>query len=205
MPPSDTCAVRTTSVPPATIALTVGGILLCGLLLGGIVVLAADLMSPNVGVEPSPRLTSSPSPTDTAQLPAEDIAGEDLAALPRFPGSVRTDYEVALDERYRLIVTEYLALADIEEVIAYYQGVIATQGWERADIGFADGEWSYALVDGPTLALIEIEEADGLIEIDLQISEPIAAPAEGPAPAPPPPPPPLPPGDDDDDGGDDDD
>ncbi len=131
-----------------------------------------------------------------------DVAGEDLATLPRYPASVRSDYQVAVEERYRLIVTEYLAAARADEVQAFYRGVIAAHGWERADIGFTDGEWSYSLVDGETLALIEIEEADGLVEIDLQISEPIAAPnnpAAVPTIAPPPAPPPPPPGDDDDD------
>jgi len=198
----DTSAVKPTIVSRATLPLAAGGILLCGLLLGGIVALVVDLRLPMLGGEESSPTTSSPTPSPSAspELPDEDVVGEDLLALPRFPGSVRTDYEVALDEHYRLIVTEYLAAAEIDEVLAYYQGVIATQGWERADIGFADGEWSYALVDGQTLALIEIEDADGLIEIDLQISEPIAAPTEPAAPGPTTaPPPPLPPGDDDDD------
>jgi hypothetical protein len=195
--------VRPTGVTRFNLALAAGGILLCGVLLGGLVALLAGLRLPTLGVGESPPATLSPTPSATAsaQLPAADVAGEDLLALPRFPGSVRTDYEVALDERYRLIVTEYLAEADIDRVLAFYQGVIATQGWERADIGFVDGEWSYALVDGETLALIEIEEAGGLIEIDLQISEPVAVPTEPAAPAPTdaPPPPPPPPGDDDDD------
>ncbi len=182
----------------ATVVLV--AILLCGLLLGGLVAVVAYPRPAILGGQPiaAPTQSPKPSPTAMAQLPASDVSGEDLGTLPRFPGSVRSDYEVALDDRYRLVVTEYLVDASMDEVRAFYQGVIAAHGWERADIGFTDGEWSYSLVDGDMLALIEIEEAGGLIEIDLQLSEPLAAPTSVPAPpataAPPPPP-----GDDDDD------
>jgi hypothetical protein len=186
------------------LATLAGVALLCAALLVGVAAFFTLPRLTMLGQEPTATPTESPtpSPTATANLPAADAAGEDLSALPRYPGSVRSDYEIALDEQYRLIVTEYLAAADFGEVRTFYQGVIAAQGWERADIGFSNGEWSWALVDGTVLALIEIEEANGLIEIDLQMSEPLAvptpAPTEAPA-APPPPPPTPPPGDDDDD------
>jgi hypothetical protein len=175
------------------------GILLCGLLRATLLAVVLLPRIPILEGQPpaTPSTVPTPSPTPAVVLPASDVAGEDIATLPRFPGSVRSDYEVALDERYRLLVTEYLVDAPIDEVRAFYQGVIASQGWDRADIGFSDGEWSYSLVDGDSLALIEIEEAGGLVEIDLQISEPIAAPA--PAPAPTDAPEPLPPTFDDDD------
>jgi hypothetical protein len=189
----------------ARLTLLLAGILLCGLLIGGLAAVVAFPRPALFGGQPiaSPTQSPGPSPTALATLPASDVPGEDLVTLPRYPGSVRSDYEVALDDRYRLIVTEYLAAAGVEEVRAFYQGVITAHGWERADIGFSGGEWSYSLVDGDTLALIEIEEAGGLVEIDLQISEPLALPTPADAPnstlAPPPPPPPAPPGDDDDD------
>lgn len=186
----------------ARLTLLLVGILLCGLLIGGMAALVAFPLPALFGGQhiASPTLSPAPSPTVHATLPASDAPGEDLAALPRFPGSVRSDYEVALDDRYRLTVTEFLATAGVEEVRAFYQGVITAHGWERADIGFSEGEWSYSLADGDTLALIEIEEAGGLVEIDLQISEPLPRPTPASAPeSTPAPPAPPPPGDDDDD------
>lgn len=185
----------------ARLTLLLVGILLCGLLIGGMAALVAFPRPALFGGEQvaSPTLSPAPSPSALATLPASDVPGEDLVALPRYPGSVRSDYQVALDDRYRLTVTEYLVTAAVEEVRAFYQGVITAHGWERADIGFSEGEWSYSLADGDTLALIEIEEAGGLIEIDLQISEPVAVPTPDSAPASTPAPPPPPPGDDDDD------
>jgi hypothetical protein len=121
---------------------------------------------------------------------------------------VRSAHEVIGDGGFRVTANEYRADASVDDVRAFYQRVIADHGWERADIGFDHGEWSYVLVGGSVEALIEIEEVGGIVEIDLQVSEPIATPAPAPAtpaptaaPAAPPPPPPAPPGDDDDDDG----
>lgn len=195
------------SLPHASVALLVAGILLAGVLLGS---LATAWGEPSPTVTPIALQTPSPSASPSmAALPAADVAGEDLSRLPRYPGSVRTAHEVSRDEHYRLTATEYLADAGIDEVRTFYQGVIADHGWERADISHSDGTWAYVLVDGSTEALIEIEETDGLIEIDLQIGEPLpgATPAPTPLPVAPPPPPAPPPddddGSDDDDGGDD--
>jgi hypothetical protein len=136
-------------------------------------------------------------------LPDGDVAGEDLDRLPRYPGSVRTEYEVSIDDRFRLTATEYLAEATLDEVRSFYQGAIEDHGWQRADIDFSGGEWTYVLVDGTTEALVELEVTHGLVEIDLQVSVPIATPAPEPTPAPtalPTPPPVIaPPTDDDDD------
>jgi hypothetical protein len=183
-------------------------VLIAAALLGGIA-LGTALPSLTNAPEASPSSTESALPSATG-LPAADVPGEDLARLPRYPGSVRTEFSVSLDERYRLTAVEYLADASLDAVRAFYQGVIAEHGWERADIGYSAGEWTYVLVDGGTEALIEIEITGGVVEIDLHISEPVpAAPAERtPTPATPAPPPaqpaPPPPGDDDDDDGADD-
>ncbi|MEX1156929.1 MAG: hypothetical protein WED12_07140 [Chloroflexota bacterium] len=195
---------------PVTLSRAGFALLAASLVVGGVIVgsAASAWGDPRPATSPSGIATPSP-PTPTApDVPRVDVAGEEVAGLPRYPGSVRSGYEVITDDRYRLIAAEYLAAATVDEVRAFYQGVIAEHGWERADIGFSNGEWTYVLVDGSTEALIEIEELGGLVEIDLQLSEPLPAPPT-PAPArteaPQPPPPPPPGDDDDDDGGDPDD
>lgn len=198
-------------------ALLLVAVLLGGVVLGGAVAALAQV----TGSSPTPSPTATPEPTPTvAELPTSDVDGEDLPRLPRYPGSVRTDHEVSIDDRYRLTALEYLADAGIEEVRGFYQNVMDAHGWDRADVNYTSGEWTYVLVDGRIEALIEIELWNGLVEIDLQISEPIESPSPSPSPSPPspspspsapPPPPPAPPSptddDDDDDhgGGDDDD
>ena len=189
----------------AALALLIVGVLIGGIVLGSVVsAVAQRTPSPN----PTPSATTVPSST-AGLLPDADVAGEDLDRLPRYPGSARTEYEVSIDDRFRLTATEYLADATLDEVRAFYQGVIEDHGWQRADIDFSGGEWTYVLVDGSIEALIELEVTHDLVEIDLQVSVPIATPAPDPTPAPtavPTPPPVIaPPTDDDDDDDDDDD
>jgi hypothetical protein len=186
------------------------GLLVIATLVTGVVVGSATFAS-DPGATPTPTVApSSAAATPTvAPLPEADVDGEDLARLPRYPGSVRTQHEVSVDDRFRLTLTEYLADATLDEVRAFYLGVIADHGWQRADVGYSGGEWTYVLVDGATEALVEIEVTRGLVEIDLQISEPISDPTPSPTPAPPatpaatPAPTPVPPPDDDDDDDDD--
>jgi hypothetical protein len=187
-------------------ALLIVSVLLVGIVLGGAL---PELGGAAPSMTPAPRVTPSPPATG---LPTSDVPGEDLARLPRYPGSVRSEHEISADDRHRLTATEFMADATIDDVRAFYQGVIVEHGWERADIDYSGGSWTYVLVDGATEALIEIEITNGLVEIDLQVSEPIERPTPTAAPTPtpvvaPPPPQPAPPapgGDDDDDGDDDD-
>lgn len=192
-----------------TLALLIVVVMIGGVLLGSAV---TAMVAPTATPMPTPAPLVTPS---DAGIPVADVAGEDLARLPRYPGSVRTEYEVSVDARYRLTAVEYFADATIDEVRLFYQGVIEEHGWERADIQYSGGEWTYVLVDGSVEALVEIEVTRGHVEIDLQISAPVASPAGSPSGSPSPtpeptrppqatpPPAPQPPSDDDDDDDDD--
>lgn len=193
-------SVSSINLSRASLALLVAAVLLGGFLLGSTLPELTD----RTRATPSPTAVAA-SPGATAR-PTADVAGEDLARLPRYPGSVRSEFAITVDERYRLTAVEFLADESLDAVRAFYQGVIAQHGWQRADIGYSAGEWTYVLVDGSTEALIEIEVTGGLVEIDLQVSEPIEKPPAEPTPVPtaaPPPqqPAPAPPDDDDDDDG----
>ena len=189
----------------AALALVIIVVLIGGVVLGSVVTAVA---TPSPTLAPTPSARVSP---DSSGLPTADVPGDDLERLPRYPGSVRTEYEISVDDRFRLVATEYLADASLDDVRAFYQGVIEDHGWQRADINYSGDEWTYVLVDGITEALVEIEVTRGFVEVDLQISTAIASPSPEPTPSPttaptaPPPPPPAPPAPTDDDGGDDDD
>lgn len=151
------------------LAFTIIVVMLGGVLLGSLTTRIAG-----IGETASPTALPSQSASPAPELPHADVDGEEIRRLPRFPGSVRSEYEVMLDDRFRLLVSEYLTDAPLDEVRTYYEGVIDRYGWSRADINYAAGEWTYVLVDGRTEALIELEVTNGLVEIDLQLSEPIA-------------------------------
>ena len=198
----DDLGVRSLNFSHAGMALLLIAVLSAGDLLGTALPLRE-------GASPSP--TGEPTPQATARgVPQSDVSGADIDRLPRYPGSIRSEYDTSVDARHRLTAVEFLVDAALDDVRTFYERAIAEHGWQRADIGFSGGEWTYLLVDGATEALVELEVSVGLVEIDLHLSEPIEPPAsEGtpmPTAAPPPPPPapaPPPPPDDDDGEGDD--
>lgn len=157
------------------LAFLIIGVLVGGVALGRAVTALNPITSPTSSAMPSP--TSSGS---VIGLPDSDVAGEDIRRLPRYPGSVRTEYEVSIDDRYRLTITEFMVDAELEEGRLFYESVIEEHGWERADINYFGGSWTYVLVDGRTEALIELEVTGGYTEIDLQVGTPIATPEPSP-------------------------
>lgn len=200
--------MRAIRLSRATLALLIIGVMISGVALGSaLTVMAVPSATPTR--QPVPTLVPSPAPT----LPEADVAGEDLERLPRYPGSVRTGYSVSRDEQYQLVALAFVTAASIDEVRLFYQQVVDDQGWERADVRYVGGAWTYVLVEGRTEALVEIETTAGLVEIDLQVSHPLAEPTpipvpeatQRPTPRPTPQPiaPPQPEGDDggEDDGG----
>jgi hypothetical protein len=172
------------------VALMLAALLLAGVVLGTYITVLRDAAA---GQTPPPATPVASRVETPATLPPE-VAGEDIGALPRYPASVRTRYDVSREVGHELVAVEYLASAPIADVRLYYQRVIADHGWERVDINYSDGEWAYLLLRGTEEALIKLEMARGLVEIDLQLSRPV----DETAPAPPA-------GDDGDDGDDDDD
>jgi hypothetical protein len=179
--------MNSTTVSRVSLAMLLAAALVAGVILGSTMAAFGD---GRTGATPTPTPIVTPGPN--ADVPRAEVDGEDFARLPRYPGSVRTEYEISVDDRFRLTAVEYLADADLELVRAFYQRVMDDEGWDRADVNYAAGEWTYVLVDGRTEALVELEVWNGLVEIDLQISDPIEAPR------------PAPPDDDDDDADDDD-
>jgi hypothetical protein len=151
--------------------------------------------------------SSSPAPTD--EPVAADVRGSDLADLPRFPGSVRTDFR-----RERQGSTEVSAIvyssadAELDDVRAFYRRIFRERAWELIELDFSNGEWIFLVERKGRVALVEIEDHRRRIIIEIELERPIAARApsstatprpQAPAPAPPPP------GDDDDDDDDGDD
>lgn len=59
------------------------------------------------------------------ELPKEDVEGEDLTYVPRFPGSIRIAYENYSES----VFIEYLAAANIITVTEYYAIELPAKGW----------------------------------------------------------------------------
>jgi hypothetical protein len=156
----------------------------------------------------SPSAISTTTAKSDASLPKADVPGEDFSDLPRYPGSVRTKYERRVSKAgFILFDTEYVASAELAVVREFYRGVFRSEGWTVASLDVSEGEWDFLLTKGVREAVIEIEIRRGLVETEIEVSEPqketevqkdSASPQRQPTPAPST----TPPSDGDDDSGD---
>jgi hypothetical protein len=121
----------------------------------------------------SPSDLSNTTTKPDASLPKADVRGEDFSDLPRYPGSVRTKYERRVSTAGLVLVdTEYVASAELTEVREFYRGVFRSEGWTVASLDVSEGEWDFLVTKGAREAVIEIEIRAGLVETEIEVSEP---------------------------------
>jgi hypothetical protein len=117
--------------------------------------------------------TTPPNPKPAASLPAEDVPGRDAPGLPRYPDSVRVEYE--REEQDLLVVTRvrYLSGARVEVIRGFYRGVFRAEGWKVANVEFSEGEWTFLVIDGERETDVEIGPyGPGVTRVDIGSSEP---------------------------------
>lgn len=122
----------------------------------------------------SERTTSSNTKPRTTSLPADDVAGRDIPDLPRYPGSVRVEYERKAQDLLVFTRVSHLSRAKLDVVRGFYRGVFRGQGWKVANAEFSEGEWTFLVVDGEREADIEIEpHGRDVTRVDILVSEPL--------------------------------
>ena len=167
----------------------------------------------------TPTASSSPRTTVPAPLPPrEDVPGEEVRGLPRYPGSVRVGYERGERDGLAVIRTRYLTTEELDAVRGFYRGVFQSEGWIESDAAFSEDGWTFYLTDDGREATVRVSDLGPSVETNIELTEPLpeepAPPSSAPEPAPseaPPPPQqdpapqyaPAPYDDDDDDFGDD--
>jgi hypothetical protein len=121
----------------------------------------------------SPSAMSNTTTKPDASLPKADVPGEDFSDLPRYPGSVRVKYERRVSNAGLILIdTEYVASAKLADVREFYRGVFRTEGWHEAGLDVSEGEWDFLVTKGDREAVIEIEIRRGLVETEIEVSEP---------------------------------
>jgi hypothetical protein len=105
-------------------------------------------------------------------LPSEDVPGKDVSDLPRYPDSVRVEYE--RKEMGALVLTRirYLSHEKLDAVRGFYRGVFRSGGWKVANVEFSEGEWIFLVVKGKREADIEIRFHDTGAETTMTLSVP---------------------------------
>jgi cell division septation protein DedD len=129
-------------------------------------------------------LSERTTPSNTkpaASLPAEDVPGKGIPDLPRYPGSVRAEYERKEQDLLVFTRIRYLSDAKLDVIRGFYRGVFRAEGWHVANVEFSEGEWTFLIVYGDREADIEIEpHGRDVTRVDIELSEPL--PEKEPAP-----------------------
>ena len=116
---------------------------------------------------------ASRSSEPAVRVPAEDVAGREIPGLPRYPGSVRVEYERGQRGGLEMVRARYLAHDGLDAVRGFYRGVFRSQGWEVANAEFYDDEWTFLAIHGEREVDVEIEaHAGGVTGMEIEQSEP---------------------------------
>jgi hypothetical protein len=148
-----------------------------------------------------PEQTSPRPPEPVARIPSEDVPGREISDLPRYPDSVRVEYERAQQDRLKIIRMRYLTRDGLDAARGFYRGVFRAKGWKVANVEFTEDRWTFLVLQGEREANIRIERyGRGATSVAVEYSEPLPekkpAPEETPQrrearPAPPAPPQPA--------------
>jgi hypothetical protein len=125
---------------------------------------------------------TTPSNTKPAtSLPAEDVPGRDMPDLPRYPGSVRVEYERKEQDLLVFTTARYLSHAKLDVIRGFYRGVFRSKNWTVVNAEFSEGEWTFLVVHGEREAQVRIKpHSRGVSRADIVLSEPL--PEKKPAP-----------------------
>ncbi|MDQ3791199.1 MAG: hypothetical protein M3341_00860 [Actinomycetota bacterium] len=84
------------------------------------------------------------------RVPSEDVPGSEIPGLPRYPGSVRIEYERGQWGGLEMVCTRYLTSDGLDAAHGYYRGVFRAEAWEVANAEFYEDEWMFLpLLGGP--------------------------------------------------------
>jgi hypothetical protein len=108
------------------------------------------------------------------ELPSEDVPGEEVAGLRRYPGAVRVKYESHLLGDRRVSEAGYLAEGSAFEVDRFYGQRLVEEGWSLEGEDFDAGEVVLRARRGEEELLVELEQRDELVEIELELHEPLS-------------------------------
>jgi hypothetical protein len=107
-------------------------------------------------------------------LPSEDVSGEEVAGLRRYPGAVRVKYESHLLGDQRVSEAGYLVEGSDLDVKLYYERELSEDGWSLEGEDFDEGELVLRARRGEEELLVELEQRDELVEIELELHEPLS-------------------------------
>jgi hypothetical protein len=134
--------------------------------------------------EKTTRISERITPSNTKpapSLPAEDVPGKDIPDLPRYPSSVRVEYERKEQDRLVFTRVRYLSHAKLDVIRGFYRGIFRSKTWSVANVDFSEGEWTFLVVHGEREVQVRIEpHSRDVTRVDIVLSKPL--PEKKPAP-----------------------
>lgn len=145
------------------------------LLVIGCLLLVMGFIAGRLTVEPSRPVAPSSLAVQTvdSELPAFDVPGEDIPGLPPFPGAMRVEYRQVILGDLLETEAEYVMTGNVEPVHDFYRDVFDAEGWNVADLGIHQGEWTFFVINGAREALVELEARGSLVEVEIEHTEPL--------------------------------
>lgn len=142
--------------------------LFTGVILGALVWFFAiiGLLSVTAAAPEEPPAPVSPL------LSTSEVAGQDIADIPRYPDAQRIDYRRTPFRDVTYIGITYVAEAPVDDVRSFYRSELGRHGWGIVDARVALGESTYVLEHGSRIARIEIRPVDAVVEIEIELDEP---------------------------------
>jgi hypothetical protein len=118
--------------------------------------------------------TASRAPEPIARIPSEDVPGDEISGLPRYPGSVRVEYERGQRDSLKVVRARYLTRDGLDAVRGFYRGVFRAEEWKVANVEFSEGRWTFLVVHGGREAEVRIEPHNrDVTRVDVEWSEPL--------------------------------
>jgi hypothetical protein len=120
----------------------------------------------------SPPVVTTTDTRPSTTLPETEVPGKDFSDLPRYPGSVRVEYQRQASAGLALVDTEYIVPAKLDDVRGFYRDVFRSEEWAVAGSDISEDEWDFFVTKEEREAVIEIESRGELDEIEIEVSEP---------------------------------
>lgn len=114
-------------------------------------------------------------PTADLTVPTFDVPGEDVPGLPRFPGMMRVEYRQVIVGELLETEVEYVVEGALEPVHDHFRRVFDEEGWSVADLQVFQGERTFFVVKDDREALVELESRGPLVEVEIELTEPVPA------------------------------
>ncbi len=116
-------------------------------------------------------------------LPSEDVPGADIPGLPRYPNSVRVEYErEEVDDLLETRVGYGAATSGLDSIREFYRDTFREEDWSVENAEFSEGTWTFFITQDEREALVEFEtragSRGGLFDIRIELSEPLPDEAE---------------------------